>query len=855
MGQVTSIETNEFGAVIKRTDALGGVTTYTRDANNNVTQVIDENANRSNYTYDQYGNLLTATETIGSTSRTTRYEYMINPWANFHRPTAIVDAKGGRTTFKYDTRGNVVEIIDSENNVTEFTYNSIGQVLSVSNAFTHTGNHYEYDLSGNLVTIKDAFHRTLSTFTYDTRGNVLTQTDAKSNTTTFTYDSLDRVLTQTDAKGGVTTFTYDSQGNLTSLTDAKNKTTTFSYDSLDRLISRTDPLGRSESYVYDFNGNLVAKTDRNGNTTAYDYDALNREIRRLYPDGGNMNFTYDAKGNLLTAQDSDSMLAFAYDAFDRLTMTSTATSPSQPDVAIIYNYDHNNNVTTVVDSLTSSLKQVLYGYDKNDNLISIKRGSQNDLYPVRLRYDRSQRRSEVLYPNGIKSAYSYMPGKIAQLTKINHSDSGGDVSSFEYSYDLNDNITALETTRSEITVNSPLAYVYDTINQLTSATKPQESGNETFTYDLIGNRLRKDAETIDSIFNDNNQLTNDKTYSYTFDNNGNQLSRTNLTTGQVREHTWDYENRLVQVIDKPTLMAMPSSTTTYKYDALGRRIEKNVNGTITRYVYSGSNIYLEFDGNNAFKARYIHGDSIDRPYIMERENTAYHDNSYAQQDFFYHADRLGSITELTDFSGEVVQRYVYDSFGNSKIYDDNGTLITHTSANYLKNPYENGGRERDPETGYYYHRNRYRNGDRWLSEDPIGFAGGDSNLYGYALNNPINFLDPEGTGPIGGAVCIVSDIALNFVTNYFKYRKYNKLAELQQKRIDAFQREIDELPLTCGNEDEEQILRDTLEKQLQLVKSDQAFLDAQANRALLKGVGQTTGGAVICRGISRLPSP
>ena len=130
------------------------------------------------------------------------------------------------------------------------------------------------------------------------------------------------------------------------------------------------------------------------------------------------------------------------------------------------------------------------------------------------------RPSEVAFPNGIKSSFSYMPGKIAHLSKIRHIGSSGDISSFSYDYDLNDNITALSTTRSEITVNSALSYNYDVLNQIILATKPQGTGNETFSYDAVGNRLKRDGETVSSTFNDGNQLTNDKTYSYIYDKMG-----------------------------------------------------------------------------------------------------------------------------------------------------------------------------------------------------------------------------------------------------------------------------------------------------------------------------------------------
>ena len=197
-------------------------------------------------------------------------------------------------------------------------------------------------------------------------------------------------------------------------------------------------------------------------------------------------------------------------------------------------------------------------------------------------------------------------------------------------------------------------------------------------------------------------------------------------------------------------MSAATSTISYKYDAFNRRIEKNVNGVITRYVYDRGNIHLEYDGNNKFQAKYVHSDNVDEPLRMERPENPYRNAKFPVQEFYYHRDRLGNITEITDFEGTVVQRYVYDAFGKISIFDKDGNAITPESANYLKSPYAFTGREYDPETGCYYYRNRYYcpGMARFISEDPIGFAGLDNNLYRYVFNNSVNFRDPGGNIPI-----------------------------------------------------------------------------------------------------------
>ena len=417
-----------------------------------------------------------------------------------------------------------------------------------------------------------------------------------------------------------------------------------------------------------------------------------------------------------------------------MTQTSTVNNKTVPNVDITYTYDNNDNVTGILDSVTGGPKQILYDYDNSNRLIKMGHSSNTDPLAITFTHSKLDQRTGTVYPNGVTSSYLYTPGKPNRLRRLTHAKiitpanedgTPGETvttthSSFTYSYNLNDYVTSLATTRSEITVNSSLNYVYDTTNQLTSATKPQGTGTETFTYDLSGNRLRRDGETTDSTFSTRNELTNDKTYTYTYDKNGNLTQRTHSTTGEIITYSWNHKNQLTSVTKKANATATENtSEVTYKYDVLGRRIQKNVNDTITKYVYDRGNILLEFNSGNAMQAKYTHSDRTDEVMFMERPTSPHTNSSFANQRYYYHHDRLGSTTEITNPDGDVIQRYVYDSFGNTSIYNKDGTAITESSTDYLINPYTFTGRERDSETGLHYHRARYYNPTtgRWISSD------------------------------------------------------------------------------------------------------------------------------------------
>ena len=165
----------------------------------------------------------------------------------------------------------------------------------------------------------------------------------------------------------------------------------------------------------------------------------------------------------------------------------------------------------------------------------------------------------------------------------------------------------------------------------------------------------------------------------------------------------------------------------YKYDALGRRIQRTTrNGANERYVYDGNDVLLDLNADWSVATTYLNGPGIDNHL---RQTSATTGVSY------YLTDHLGSTAALTDATGNIVEQLTYDSFGNSS-----GSSLTR---------YTYTGREFDSDTGLYYYRARFYDPQvgRFISEDPIGFAGG-MNRYSYVGNNPVDSSDPLGLRPL-----------------------------------------------------------------------------------------------------------
>jgi RHS repeat-associated protein len=171
---------------------------------------------------------------------------------------------------------------------------------------------------------------------------------------------------------------------------------------------------------------------------------------------------------------------------------------------------------------------------------------------------------------------------------------------------------------------------------------------------------------------------------------------------------------------------------TYTYDPSGRRIAKDVDGEVTKYVYDGDHCIAEYDGSNNLLRKYIHGPSIDEPICMIESAGGYAGT------YYYHFDALGSVVALSDADGDTVQVYEYDVYGQVAASDPNHP-----------NRFMFTGREFDTETGLYYYRARYYNASigRFLQTDPIGYDGG-IDWYTYCRNNPCTLIDPTGCIPI-----------------------------------------------------------------------------------------------------------
>ncbi len=249
-------------------------------------------------------------------------------------------------------------------------------------------------------------------------------------------------------------------------------------------------------------------------------------------------------------------------------------------------------------------------------------------------------------------------------------------------------------------------------------------------YDRNGDRTMTGYTTTTG-----NRVSASPGYTYSYDFEGNLSSKTETASGKVTTYSYDHRNRLTGVTQRASSGGAIVAQATYTYDAFDRRIrtETDADGAgsgaaaVTWSVYDGENTYADFNGTGALQTRYLHGPAVD--WLLAR-------TSASGTTAWYLTDRLGSVRDIANTSGAVIDHIAYDAYGKvvSESSPANGDRFKFT------------GREYDPVTGLQYNRARYYDAaiGRWTQEDPIGFAAGDANLYRYVGNGPTNAVDPSG---------------------------------------------------------------------------------------------------------------
>jgi len=571
---------------------------------------------------------------------------------------------------------------------------------------------YEYDGQNNLTKIINALNYETN-LVYDSQFRLTDIVDPLKHGVHYEYNALNQpvnpVLTE-DGKEIKASYSYYSNGMIKTLTDGRDTIATYgyTYDPNGTPNTATSQVGTHPpiNYSFDLIGRINDLTDQVSSSTDFGYDKRNLLKRITDPLTKVTDFTYDNAGRLWTKEDRNNDTSTRF--YTPSSKLESITYPHDPTVSFVYN--QLDNLETMQDGLGITH----YTYYPDNSLESI---TDPQGFAVSFNYDETGNLKEIVYPGNKRVIYTYDRLNRLETVKIDwlnqtatyYYDPAGRLDLLEnfngtrtdYDYDNANRLTDILITKSDgVTVIASYHLIVDSNGNVTMTTQ-----NEPIAPVL-------NNEVINYSYNDKkNRLMTAGSYNFTYDDEG------QLDTGYGVSYSFDDEHRLGGIGSSPH----------FDYDGKGNRLKAVRSGTTTRYIYDAEgNVLAQADGSYNITRYYIQGLGL-----LAMVTSA--DNVYC-----YHFNSTGSTVALTDQSQVVVNTYAYDPFGN--ILDE----VQAVSPQPFKFVGQYGVMA-EP-SGFYYMRARYYDPQvgRFVSEDPIGFAGGDVNLSAYVRNNPINWVDPKG---------------------------------------------------------------------------------------------------------------
>lgn len=790
-GNSTSHVYDLFDRRTKTTDPLGHYSEIAYNDDGRVTEIARKDSTgttlqRRGYTYDERSRLWKVSDLRQAPG--TSYsdaETQIERFKTGHVKT-VTDARLKDTDHGYDNAWRRTSVTDAMGNERSWTLDKKGHptawsIEEVDGGSTVT-HDYEatYDALGRRLTYVEIDRVTTSnklttTYGYDSRSNLVWLENAKGDPTRWTFDAAGRMTKKEVALATGATiedFTsaivrewgFDANDRLTSHKDDAGNTSTWAYDALGRVTELKYPDLKKITYVYDDNGNVTKTTDAAGNVIDDVYDANDRRTSRSVTLAAGFlgttseTFTYDGLGRLETASDNDYKVEYEYSVIG---LSSYVHHEKQSYVG---GTAYDKFVKTTYDAVGNKTSEDYPGMLKVDYTYNdINRLDVVSAFTLPIAdYDYVGGRVKgVTFGNGTTSTLTYT-GFRSEVERIHHETSTpSTIVDLRYGYDANHDRTF---ERFGGVSASGDAFEYDKARRLTTAWMGSSDvtapSSNTYTkkieyvMDDDGNRSSVSvtpyglsATTTSYTDNNLNQYTAVGGASRTHDGNGNLTSDGSLT------YEYDYKNQIVRI------KSGSNTVGEYKYDALGRRVEKDDGTDIERYIYSGDETISVYDGSDVWIRDFVFGQVIDEVLAMRQADVLDYDSDADTTEStmsFYHRNALGSVMAITDADEAEVVSYRYDPYGAVTI-TRNSTI---QSSDPLGNPWMYTGRFTDEESGLYYYRARYYSPQtgRFLQRDPLGYAPGAS-LYQYASSSPPNRVDPMGLedGPVGSPPAGSSD--------------------------------------------------------------------------------------------------
>jgi RHS repeat-associated protein len=741
LGRETRYQFDQRGNLTSVVDAAGGQSRITYDAQDRAVELTDALGNKWRREYDECGNL---TATIDPLERTTCFMH-----DDRGLPVRVTDARGGVKRLEWDAQGLLASYADCSGRVTRFAHDPLGRMVEQQDALGQV-TRYAWDDAGRLLGVLepgDSLHR----YEWDGEGRLLRYVDPLDRATRYSYDTHGRPVQRIDAADRVLRYEYDAAGRLVALVNENGACTSFFYDLADHLTDEIGFDGRHQRYVYNLAGELTHVVETGGSdegpgkVTRFERDALGRlTAKRHAGEAAETRFSYDKLGRLTAADNDAARLRFAYDPVGQLlceqqTLAGGSAAEAQ-NRTLAHQYDvlGNRVATTLPDGRT--LNWLFYG-SGHLHQINIAEPDPEGSHQVITDIERDGLHREVQRSQGaLSSRYDFDPAGRLVRHRAGTLNGRGELRALlerQYRYDQAGQLIA----RGD-SLRGEQQFSYDPTSRILAA---QGGPNllELFAFDPAGNLLA--SEGRGQI--DDNRLSVYQDLRYEYDAHGNVVSRRKGAHEQAT-YTWNAEHQLAQAT---VTRHGVTQTTSYAYDALGRRVAKRDAFGSTRYLWDGDMMLQSARGER--QALYLY-----EPYSFVPLATIQDGRTY-----WYQCDQIGAPLELTDEDGEIAWAADYKVWGEAKLrsvarigsgsgpaWSPSTTLARvdgrtpQPPSGPVEQPFRLQGQQFDEETGLHYNRFRYYDPGigRFVSQDPIGLSGGfNLMLYG---PDPLRWVDPWG---------------------------------------------------------------------------------------------------------------
>jgi RHS repeat-associated protein len=623
--------------------------------------------------------------------------------------TDVTTINGQTQTMTYDGNSRTTTIVSPLGRQRTITEDDHGRTV-FSQEGTLAGATYGYDSRGRLTSVTIGTGPTASTVTASYNNHDLPNmtTDPSLANTNYGYDDDNRLDSQVAPDGAITSLHLSQAGDLMSISPPGEGAHGFTYTPIGDELSYTPPAisdgTPSTTRSYNSDRQLTGITRPDGKTITFGYDTAGRSSTTVY-DAGTVTWSYSpSTGRVTDILATDGGLAHM--TYDGALLIDTQWSGI---VAGSVGRTWNNDFRVATESVNGS-NVVAYGYDPDGMLtaagaMTISRDPGTGAISGTTLGGVADTRSYNQF--GLRTDYAASFEGNPLLHIVDTPDQSGRTS---------------ERTETVDGVAHVYDYGFDANGRLQTVTSDGVL-LRTYGNDANGNRLSVTGSGpgVSGTYDVQDRLLTYAQYAYTYTANGELRTKTDTTTGQVTDYSYDALGNLRAV-------TLPDGRfIEYVLDGKNRRIGKKINGQLVQGWLYRNNLrpIAELDGNNSVVSEFVYASGRDVPAYMIKGGAT----------FRIVSDDVGTPRRIVDVSTGTI--------AEAKDVDEFGVIVSESNPTFQ--PFGFAGGVTDPDTGLvrFGARDYDPTVGRWTTKDPLRFDGG-TNFYTYAGNDPIDFVDYSG---------------------------------------------------------------------------------------------------------------